>query len=394
MSGRVVIEAKGVGKCFRLNRTAGNTLKSAMLGLLRHGRREPFWAVKDVSFAVCQGEVLGLIGSNGAGKSTLLSLLAGTKVPTTGSVRVEGSVSSLLELGAGFHPDLTGRENVFLNGAIMGLSRSQMQERLGAIIDFAELRQFIDQPVRHYSSGMYVRLGFAVAVEVDPDVLLIDEVLAVGDVGFQRKCLDKMKEFRRRGKTMLIISHDLSTVQEISDRILVLDKGQVLHWGSPEESVGQYRAHSRGRAVEGLRREWGTREAEITSVKFLAPSGEEAFFIPAGEKVTAEISYRAVSQLNDPVFGCGWSDTEGNKLFGTNTQMHTFETGSIKGEGTIYLEMGPMPFAAGDLLFSVSLHSADHKHNYHRIDNGFSLGITGDNSRSAGIVKLPASWHF
>ncbi len=394
MSDRVVIEARDVSKCFRLSRSAGNTLKSTVLGVFRRGKREPFWAVKDVSFSVREGEVLGLIGSNGAGKSTLLSLLAGTKMVTSGSVRVEGSVSSLLELGAGFHPDLTGRENVFLNGAIMGLSRAQMQDRLDAIVDFAELSQFIDQPVRHYSSGMYVRLGFAVAVEVDPDVLLIDEVLAVGDVGFQRKCLEKMKEFRRRGKTMLIISHDLATVQEISDRILVLDQGRVLHWGAPGESVGRYRAHARESTVEGLRREWGTREAEITAVRFLDSKGGEVDFVQTGATVTAELSYRSKSRLHNPVFGCGLADPEGNTLFATNTQMHKVDTGDIEGEGKVLLEMGPLPFASGDLLFSVSLHSDDHKQNYHRIDNGFSLGITGEHNCSVGPVDLPVGWRM
>lgn len=393
MNEEIVIDVQGLGKCFSLSRESGQTLKTAMLGLLKGGRRKPFWAVKDVSFNVRKGEVLGLIGSNGAGKSTLLSLLAGTKVPTEGDVCVEGSVSSLLELGAGFHPDLTGRENVFLNGAIMGLSRRQMMKRLDAIIEFSELRDFIDQPVRHYSSGMYVRLGFAVAVEVDPDVLLIDEVLAVGDAGFQRKCLDKMREFRRRRKTMLVISHDLATVQDISDRILVLDHGKVLHWGTPEDSVGRYRRVSRGRAVDGLRREFGSREAEVTGVRFLNDSGEAVEFVPVGSTVVAEIAYQTHQALVDPVFGCGLADAEGHVLFGTNTQLHGVSLGRIEpGEGVVRLELGPLSFSVGDLLFSVSIHSADHKTHFHRIDHGFSLGMTGEGTKGVGAVHVPVRW--
>ncbi len=235
----IVVER--MGKRFRLQRSGTRTIKSAMLDLMRNrgAGKNAFWALQDMDFAVDRGETLGIVGANGAGKSTLLSLLAGTKVPTTGSIRTTGTISSLLELGAGFHPDLTGRENVFLAGAIMGLSR-QMRERFDAIVDFAGMRDFIDQPVKHYSSGMYVRLGFSVAVEVDPDILLIDEVLAVGDENFQKKCLQKIDAFRRAGKTMLIISHDLSTIQTISDRILFLDQGRIEGIGDPREVIGRY----------------------------------------------------------------------------------------------------------------------------------------------------------
>jgi len=231
-----VITVDSVGKKFRLKNSGTRTFKSAILGAIRKGNNpaDDFWALKDVSFTVSRGETLGIIGINGAGKSTLLSLIAGTKQPTEGSISASGSMSCLLELGAGFHPDLTGRENVFLSGAIMGIPQAQMRERLDAIIEFAEIREFIDQPVKHYSSGMYVRLGFAVAVEVNPQILLIDEVLAVGDAAFQRKCIQRMDEFRHEGKTMLVISHDLPTIQSISDRILFLNDGKVFGIGDPE----------------------------------------------------------------------------------------------------------------------------------------------------------------
>jgi lipopolysaccharide transport system ATP-binding protein len=218
---------------------------------------------------VARGETLGIIGSNGAGKSTLLSLLAGTMAPTRGTVACRGTVSSLLELGAGFHPDLTGRENVFLWGAILGLSRQWMRRRFDAIVEFAELSGFIDQPVKHYSSGMYVRLGFAVAVEVDPDILIVEEVLAVGDAVFQRKCLDRMARFRREGKTLLVVSHDLQTIRAVSDRILLLDEGRIRGLGSPSQVLNRYERVWRQRFCAEQAREYGTGEAAIEDVLFL-----------------------------------------------------------------------------------------------------------------------------
>ena len=196
--------------------------------------------------------------------------------PSSGDVRVAGKVSSLLELGAGFHPDLTGRDNVYLYGAIMGLPRSLMRERFEAVVDFADIRHFIDQPVKHYSSGMYVRLGFAVAVEADPDILLIDEVLAVGDAAFRRKCIQRMNEFKERRKTMVLVSHDLDTIRLLSDRIVFLDEGRILGDGEPGEIVRRYEAFARQKDAGGLQREWGTREVVITKVEFLNEAGAMA----------------------------------------------------------------------------------------------------------------------
>ena len=273
---QAVINVEHVSKRFRLQFRGLRTLKSAAVDALRGVWRRPdrqLWALQDVSFSVRSGECLGLIGGNGAGKSTLLALLASTMQPTNGRIQVLGKVSSLLELGAGFHPDLTGRENIYLCGSILGLTRRQISERFEAIVDFAGLADFIDEPVKHYSSGMYIRLGFAVAVESDPDVLLIDEVLAVGDAPFQRKCLLRMADFRKQGKTMLIISHDLATIRSISDRILFLDKGRICGDGPPSMVVEQYENFWRQQNTKELSREWGTHEVELTSIEFLNDLG-------------------------------------------------------------------------------------------------------------------------
>ena len=391
MSERPVIEVKNVSKHYRLTGGTGS-LKSLALDLLRGGRKaRTLRALDDISFSVQRGETLGIIGANGAGKSTLLALLTGTIEPTSGSIRTEGQMSSLLELGAGFHPDLSGRENVFLYGAIMGLSRKQMQERFDAIVKFAELEEFIDQPVKHYSSGMYVRLGFAVAVEVNPEILLIDEVLAVGDATFQKKCLDKMGEFRRQRKTMLIISHDLQTIQKVSDRILLLDRGKILWLGDPKQIVENYRGLTRKRHAEVYQREWGTGEVKITSVTFHDSAGAETDVFRWGGGLRATVHYRAEERIEDVVFGFGISDSSGRIVHGSNTQVEGVTLPPLEGVGRIDLKLEDLPMAKGSYMFSFSVHSADHKQNYHRLDNCFPIAVECD-KEFEGYTYMPSSW--
>ncbi len=387
------ISVEGVSKHYRLKGGSGS-LKEAALRRLRFSRREipVVKALDEVSFTVQQGETLGIIGANGAGKSTLLALLTGTIQPTAGSVHTQGTVSSLLELGAGFHPDLTGRENVFLYGAIMGLSRRQMQRRFDAIVDFAGLERYIDQPVKHYSSGMYVRLGFAVAVEVDPDILLIDEVLAVGDVNFQRKCLAKIEAFRACGKTLLLISHDLPTIQRVSSRILVLDRGRLMGDGAPEEMVNRYASLSRrisGRS--GLEREWGSGEVRITDVRFADPDGRETSTVPWGRPLVAMLTYQCKQPVTRPVFGFSISDEAGQIIHGSNSQIEPLEVDRLEGEGCIRLHLDQVLMAAGVYHVSFAIHSEDHKTNYHRLDNCFSI-VVEHNRAVEGSLYLPSRW--
>lgn len=387
----IVIEVENVTKTFRLA-TGSGSLKSRVIESLsgKHKKRE-FKALDDLSFSVCRGETLGIIGANGAGKSTLLALLTGTLQPDCGLIRTEGQISSLLELGAGFHPDLTGRENVYLYGAIMGMSRSHMDDRFDAIVEFAGLAEFIDQPVKHYSSGMYVRLGFAVAVEVDPDILLIDEVLAVGDSAFQRKCLEKMQEFRLKQKTMLIISHDLNTIQKISDRILLLDKGQLLGSGSPGEMIGQYEGVVRQDRSNSIKREWGTGEVRITSVVLRDAEGTPADVFAAADGCEIAITYQADQPIVNPVFGYAVSDQDGHILHGNNTQLSGVEIAQISGTGSLSFKLGMLPLVAGNYFFSFSVHSADHQVNYHRLDHSLAFAVTG--TKDGGPVRIPVQWN-
>lgn len=386
------IVVKGVSKQFRL--AAGSrSLKHALLDRLRGRPRQLFPALKDVSFEVSRGETLGLIGPNGAGKSTLLAIIAGTMFPTSGEVRTTGTISSLLELGAGFHPDLTGRENVYLYGAIMGIPRETMRQRFDAIVEFAGLAEFIDQPVRFYSSGMYVRLGFAVAVQVDPDILLIDEVLAVGDADFQQRCLAKMAEFRSLGKSMLIISHDIHTIRSVSDRILLLDGGIIRGIGAPAEVVARYHAVSqKGETGAATRREWGTGEASIRNVMLLDERGEPCGSLPPGRKLRIRIEWEAPGRIANPTFGFAVSDAGGTIVYGSNTELDGFYLPDIEGSGELLLELDASALRGGRYLLSVALHSRDHSINYHRIDHAldFHLDVTREFD---GIVALPARWH-
>lgn len=380
-----------VSKHFHL--AAGTrSLKTAVLDLVRRRPPRLFTALNDVSFSVQRGETLGLIGANGAGKSTLLAIIAQTMSPSTGSVRTNGVVSSLLELGAGFHPDLTGRENVFLYGAIMGISRETMRQRFEAIVEFAGLAEFIDQPVRFYSSGMYVRLGFAVAVQVDPDVLLIDEVLAVGDADFQQRCLAKMAEFRSLGKSMLIISHDMHTIRAVSDRIVFLDHGTVKGIGAPTELVAQYQAHALGERTRGQRREWGTGEALLTGVALVGPDGAPRAAIGPDRRVLVRIDYRADRRIDAPTFGFSIAEADGRLVFGSNTELDAAEPAAIEGSGHIVVAIDTSLLQSGDYLLSFSLHSRDHKVNYHRLEHALPFHL--DKVREFdGLVKLPSRWH-
>ena len=240
MGGEIAIRARGVGKSFRGTGRA-TSLKERILRM-GHGTAEPFQALRDVNLEITAGQTVGLIGHNGSGKSTLLKILTGILRPTTGTVEVNGRVSSLLELGAGFNGELSGRDNIYLNASLLGLSRKETDGLFDSIVEFSELEEFIDNPVKHYSSGMYVRLGFAVAVHVDPDILLVDEVLAVGDEAFARKCLDKIAEFQREGRTILFVTHSLNLVDEICDRGIVLHHGKVVFDGAPQFATGTLRA--------------------------------------------------------------------------------------------------------------------------------------------------------
>lgn len=388
------IRVSNISKKYILRKEANRTLKSAFLSIVKRNRLiQDFWALKGLNFSVKKGETFGIIGANGAGKSTLLGIIAKTITPTEGSVEVNGRISSLLELGAGFHPDLTGRENIYLNGSILGLSKQYIKQRFDDIVGFAELAEFIDMPVKHYSSGMYVRLGFSVAVQTDPDILLVDEVMAVGDESFRRKCLAKLAEFRQGGKTIAVVSHDLDTVRKICDRVMLIAEGKTIEIGEPTRVVEEYSRLGAQQSDIIAPKEWGTREAIIYSVAFLDKNRKETDHFVSGEEITARIFYEARKKIDDPVFGFSIRDIEGRLCTGSNTINAGIKINHIEGKGSITLIIGPIPLTRGKFLISFSLHSRDHKTNYHRLDNKFPIWISSK-TNDDGIITIPSHWRM
>ncbi|MEM6701374.1 MAG: ABC transporter ATP-binding protein [Acidobacteriota bacterium] len=367
------IRAEGLSKLYRRT-SAGfkmRTLKSALLdrSLVRGLRPgEAVTAIESLSFEVPAGEAFGVIGGNGSGKSTLLKLVAGLLQPTSGKLAVDGRVAALIELGAGFHPEISGRENVFINGSILGLSRSDIERRYDEIVEFSGLGDFIEEPVKNYSSGMYVRLGFAVAIHTDPEVLLVDEVLAVGDEQFAHRCLAKIEEHLGRGRTLMVVSHSLDLVESLCDRVLWLEKGHSQGVGEPRRMIDAYReqvAAEEGRAhlAEKKRDEeeapedrWGSGQARIESTRLLV-GGEERYDFATGDAVAFEISARCEEPLDDFVFGVAVSTPRGMECWGTNTDLAGFEPERWQGAATVRLRCPELRLAPGEYLVDVAVHS-------------------------------------
>ena len=407
------------------------TLKSALLSgdLVRKLRPdETFQALNDVSFDVPRGQTLGVIGRNGSGKSTALKLVAGITKPTSGTVKVQGRVSALIELGAGFHPEISGRENVFINGVMLGMSKREIQARFDAIVDFAELREFIDAPVKTYSSGMYMRLGFAVAIHVDPDVLLVDEVLAVGDEGFTHKCLDKFSEFKRRNKTILFVTHSLGMVERFCDEAVWLDAGHKRAQGDPTRVVGAYitdverqeeqflaatdersRAEAgpapgpssagpadasdvaadMSRATEGR---WGSGEVVITDVAVLSDQGQATHIFHTGEPLTLRLRVEAKRKVSDFVFGVGIYNAEGLCVYGTNTDIEEHESDSFSGEAEVRFEIEALDLVEGTYKLDVAVHKRDGApYDYHRLLYTFRVK---SRLKDVGIYRPRHRWGF
>jgi ABC-type polysaccharide/polyol phosphate transport system ATPase subunit len=429
------IEITNVTKVYRkyARRKQFATLKSALLkGSLIQDLHpeETFPALKGVTFNVPAGRTFAIIGRNGSGKSTALKLVAGITKPTTGTVTVRGRISALIELGAGFHPEISGRENVYINGIMLGLTKREITRRFAEIVEFAELQDFIDAPVKTYSSGMYMRLGFAVAIHVDPDILLVDEVLAVGDEGFTHKCLDKFSEFKRRGKTILLVTHALSLVERFCDEALWLDSGKIRGSGDPKRVVGAYltdvgkseeqelarveaRAQSADQAAitpepavpapgpqaaslgdmsqqdEGR---WGSREVEITGVTLTGRDGQPAHIFQSGEPVSINLNVRAHEAVDDFVFGVGLYSADGISCYGTNTHLENFAPEEIRGDGEVKFVIDSLDLVEGTYKLDVAVHTRDgYPYDYHRLLYTFRVK---SRIQDVGIYRPKHSWQF
>jgi ABC-type polysaccharide/polyol phosphate transport system ATPase subunit len=399
-----IVRFENVSKRFKLYRNRPRSFQELALNLLRlkgNGPREDFWALRDVSFEVRPGEMVGLIGPNGAGKSTVLKLISRIIEPTSGQIAVDGRVSALLELGAGFHPDLTGRENVFLNGAILGLSRRDIRRRFDDIVDFAGIGDFIDSPVKHYSSGMYMRLGFSIAVNVSPDILLIDEVLAVGDFAFRKKCLKKIGEIKRQGVTILFVSHDLRSVDNFCDRVLWMEHGSVKASGPANEVVDRYVTYTRSQMAAEAEQgkasfpRWGTGEIEITGVRFLNADGHETRVFATGQPLEGRISYRAPKRVERPIFGVAIYRSDGLHVAGPNVRTSGYDIECVEGEGELSFLIDPLPLLPGYYELSVSVHNRDDTHTYDHHNRAYIFQVErGRVKQTLGNFYLPIRWQL
>jgi len=404
------------------------TLKSALVNRTFFSdlkASEKFQALKGVSFKVKKGETISLIGENGSGKSTLLKLLAGISKPTNGEIITNGRISALIELGAGFHPEISGRENIFINGIILGLTKKKIEEKLDDIIKFAELEEFIDNPVKSYSSGMYMRLGFSIAINVDPDILLIDEVLAVGDASFVPKCLDKINEFKRKGKTIIFVSHDLSTVERISDKVIWIKEGKIHKQGYPKEIVDSYLEfigkkgaekaivkHSEQvkqskeeetskddspktkEEEEGIKvaKRWGSKEVTIDDVKMKDINGNEKYIFESNEPFSIELRVNSPKPQKDFVFGIGIFNPEGTLCYGTNTDIEDFVSESLSGEGIVTIKIPDANLVNGSYFLDVAVHTRDgYPFDYHHFL--YTFNITSK-YRDFGITRIKTDWNF
>ena len=391
------IVAEGASRRFLVNPHRNLTLKEAIVrrGILQ---REEVWALRDISLAIEPGASIGFVGRNGSGKTTLLRLIAGIFAPTSGRIEVGGSVGSLLELGAGFHPDFTGRENIFLSGSIYGLKRKYVRERMDEIVAFAELERFIDFPVRTYSSGMHMRLGFAIAVHVDADILLLDEVFAVGDEAFQRKCVAKVFEFKERGGTVCFVSHSASAVERLCERAIFLSKGRIEYDGEANEALKRYHAllaseETPDEMGAGLR-EWGTGEARVVDVKMIGADGKPRSKFVSGEPVTITLQIVGEKAIPPPQLSIEVRDSGGGSLLGAN-QRDLGELGWDGSPGQYELQflVDQIPLGEGEFQLSISLANAEGTRRYHRMDTAERFEVEpSDDAR--GMVRFEGEWSF
>lgn len=393
------IQVSGLSKSFTLHQERRNYLKERIVR--GPGRSEGrFEALRDVSFEIPRGTTFGLIGHNGSGKSTLLKILAGVYRPTSGDVLVDGRVSALLELGAGFHGELTGRENIHLNGAILGLSRRQIEASIDSIIDFAGIGDFIDSPVKIYSSGMYVRLGFAIAVTLEPEILIVDEIIAVGDEEFQRKCFDYLFKLRNQGTTIVLVTHSMGLAAELCDSAVWLDHGRVQTIGDAPKVIDAYLADVNEREIgsrvvesggETSGTAHGSGEVVVTKVEFLGADLTPAALVSPGDPMTLRIHWRALEGVPDLLFSLGFVHENGLAIAGSNTMLQELRIDLPAGDGYIDYSLPAVPFLAGNWRVSTAIRS--HGHTFDHQDKAFALNIrTRGGEPEGGAVRLSGRW--
>ena len=406
-SGASAILAKALGKAYRMySRPSARFFELFLPGKRLHRQ---FWAVRNVYLDIPHGSTVGIIGENGAGKSSLLKLLTGITRPTEGEVHVHGRVASLLELGAGFHPEFSGRDNIHLNCSILGMSDAEIAERFPKIVEFSELGDFIDRPVKTYSSGMYVRLGFSVAASVDPDILMIDEALSVGDEHFKGKCINRLNEFREQGKTTIFVSHDMGAVKSMCQHVVLLDKGEVLAQGPAEKVSDEYLKRAKARGNERLSAfnrssdaypRWGTGEIETLEVEMLDAGGAPTLVFQTNEPFQVRIRYRVLKNVRQPVFGLGLYRSDGTYVNGSNhhwrEQPISIEEAYAGEEGEVLMSFEHLPLLQGSYYLTTFLYdhgkaaptAIDHR------EHVLGFEVLDTRRLQHGMLFLPTHWEL
>jgi ABC-type polysaccharide/polyol phosphate transport system ATPase subunit len=394
------VEFEHVSKCFRMEPERPRSLQERFVHTLRRKPRtiDEVWVLRDVGFMLPAGSSLGVVGQNGAGKSSLLKLCARVIDPTSGVVRTHGRVSALLELGVGFHPDLTGRENVFLYGSLVGIPRKTMQQRFDEIVAFSEIERFIDVPVKAYSSGMYLRLAFAVAIYAETDILLIDEVFAVGDASFQQKCIERIRILQDTGVTVLFVSHNADMVRHLCRQALWIEDGRMVAFDETDNVVTAYMeqiAFTRARddQQKDIHR-WGSREVEVTRVEFLDRAGQAVQRFRTGEAFTARLHYQATHRVEQPVFGVAIHRDDDTHVNGPNTQFANFPISAVEGTGSVDYCVAELNLLPGAYEFTAAVYDHDGRHPFdhqHRL-HPFWVEPNSTVKEQYGTFYLPSTW--
>lgn len=399
-----IIRFENVSKLFTYSSEKSQTILETLVSPFRRSpvkeKKQILWALEDVNFDVFPGQSVGIVGRNGSGKSTALKLATRIIKPTSGRVRVNGRVSALLELGAGFHPDLTGRENIYLNASLLGLSKREVDAVFDDIVEFSELGDFINMPVKHYSSGMYMRLGFSVAIHIQPDILIVDEILAVGDQAFQAKCLDRIHEMKYQGVTFIMVSHDLNMMRRMCNRLIWLEHGKLKQDGHVDEVADHYQVYTNQQQVSqehshSKYRRVGNGDIEITAVRILGENGVEETVFRKGNRLTVEMDYIAHKPNLKAEFGLRFYRLDGIPVSGKYTSASGLEIEPEEGCGTLRYSMPVMPFTASPYLLTVLVKNREHGFTYDHHEQAYSFLVIQDGGiETWGVVDLEAEWEL
>jgi lipopolysaccharide transport system ATP-binding protein len=401
MGNEPIIRFQNVDKRFAFTKEKPQSVMEMFISIFSWRKRrkrdkEMLWAVHGVSFDVLPGQCFGIVGRNGSGKSTILKLIARILRPNNGRIIINGRVSALLELGAGFHPDLTGRENIFLNAALLGFDEASTHAYYDRIVAFSELEEFIDMPVKHYSSGMYMRLGFSVAIHMQPDILIVDEILAVGDQAFQSKCINAIMGMKNSGTTIIIVSHNINLVRTLCTHILWIDKGIPQAYGPVDEIAAEYVAHAyqrKGSLISGAIARSGSGEIEINDTRFLDANGQPQETFATGDPMTIEICYVAHQPIPNPEFGLAIFRQDGVQVNGPNTKVAGVDLGIIEGAGIVRYVIDSLPLLPATYLVTTAVHDGRSHQCYDYHKQAYSFRVTqGGTQELDGLIVLPARW--